>query len=75
MKCPVTMYLICEVLKEAQTALSAREIARRGDVDQTSENLREIESECWDCVQSGFFVAYDLRKETKNPALFFQKVK
>ena len=69
----VTAYGILKVLREKNCGLSAKAIAKEANIDTTSENLRNIEEQCWDFVEMGNVTFYDLREET-NGALFFQLV-
>ena len=45
---PITAFDICQVLKQAETFLSVKAIARDLDVDPQSEYLLAISDECFD---------------------------
>ena len=68
----VTAYGILKALKEADCGLSAKGIAQRANIDTTSENLRDIETECWGFSESLTMRITDLRDD-KGP-LFFELV-
>lgn len=71
MKNQVTAYGILKALKSVDCALSAKAIAEKANIDPMSENLRDINQECWDFVNAGNVIAFDLRDQKKG-GLFFQ---
>jgi hypothetical protein len=55
----------------AADCLSAKGIAKKMEIDATSEALRAIETACWVEVGKGALVAID-RRDEKHGGLFFQ---
>lgn len=74
MKNQPTMYLIWKTIKENNNAsdMSAKGIAHNADIDATSENLRFIQEQCFDLVESGDLIANKV--EGKNGGWFFGMV-
>jgi hypothetical protein len=70
----VTAFAILQAIKSADCAISPQRICADANIDPTSENLMSVRDECFDFVEAGKCVYYDLRKEIKNPGLFFSLV-